>query len=131
MPRAASNRQTRSSQAGAPEDWSPPGPLAWQSGYAVTVVIAAEGYPAAPRTGDVISGLEEAAEQVNVEVFHAGTSITDDGRIASSGGRVLSVTAHGETLAHAREHAYAAVDLIRLEGSHHRRDIAARAAMEG
>jgi phosphoribosylamine--glycine ligase len=106
-------------------------PLVWQSGYAVTVVIAAEGYPASPRTGDVISGLEEAAEQINVEVFHAGTTITDDGLIASSGGRVLSVTAHGETLAHAREHAYAAVDLIRLEGSHHRRDIAARAAMEG
>ena len=106
-------------------------PLTWQSGYAVTVVIAAEGYPAAPRTGDVIGGLEEAAEQVNVDVFHAGTTVTDSGEVASSGGRVLSVTAHGESLARAREHAYAAVDLIRLEGSHHRRDIAANAAEEG
>ena len=104
-------------------------PLVWQSGYAVTVVIAADGYPESPRTGGVISGLEEAAECVGVEIFHAGTSITDDG-IAASGGRVLSVTAHGETLAHAREHAYAAVDLITLEGSHHRSDIAKRAAQE-
>jgi len=103
-------------------------PLAWQSGYAVTVVIAAEGYPASPRTGDIIEGLADAAEQVNVDVFHAGTTVTDDGRIASSGGRVLSVTAHGETLARAREHAYAAVDLISLTGSHHRRDIARAAA---
>ncbi len=103
------------------------GPLQWAPGFAVTVVIAASGYPAAPRTGDVISGLEEAADLVGVDVFHAGTTVTDDG-IASSGGRVLSVTAHGESLAQARERAYAAVDLISLEGSHHRRDIAARAA---
>jgi phosphoribosylamine--glycine ligase len=103
-------------------------PLAWQSGYAVTVVVAAEGYPASPRTGDVISGLEEAADAAGVDIFHAGTTVADDGRIASSGGRVLSVTAHGQTLASAREHAYAAVDLIRLEGSHHRRDIAEAAA---
>ena len=96
----------------------------------VTVVIAAEGYPASPRTGDVIEGLAEAADQVGVDVFHAGTTVTDDGEIASAGGRVLSVTAHGETLARAREHAYAAVDLIRLQGSHHRRDIAKRAADE-
>ena len=103
------------------------GPLQWSPGFAVTVVIAASGYPAAPRTGDVISGLEEAADLVGVDVFHAGTTVTDDG-IASSGGRVLSVTAHGESLAQARERAYAAVDLIRLEGSHHRRDIAEAAA---
>ena len=99
------------------------GPLQWAPGFAVTVVIAASGYPAAPRTGDVISGLEEAADCVGVDVFHSGTTVTDDG-IASSGGRVLSVTAQGESLAQARERAYAAVDLIRLEGSHHRRDIA-------
>ncbi len=103
--------------------------LVWQSGYAVTVVIAAQGYPESPRRGGIITGLKQAAECVGVEIFHAGTSITDDG-IAASGGRVLSVTAHGETLAHAREHAYAAVDLITLEGSHHRRDIAKRAAQE-
>ena len=106
-------------------------PLAWQSGYAVTVVIAAAGYPGTPRTGDVIEGLEAAEERAGVEVFHAGTSITDDGAMTSAGGRVLSVTAHGETLAAARAHAYAGVDLIRLEGSHHRRDIAEHAAVEG
>ena len=105
------------------------GPLQWAPGFAVTVVIAASGYPAAPRTGDVISGLEEAADLAGVDVFHAGTTVTDDG-IASSGGRVLSVTAHGESLVQARERAYAAVDLIRLEGSHHRRDIGARAAAD-
>lgn len=105
-------------------------PLVWQSGYAVTVVVASAGYPGEPRTGDVISGLAEAAEEVGVDIFHAGTTITDEGEIASAGGRVLTVTAHGETLARAREHAYAAVDLIRLEGSHFRSDIALRAAGE-
>jgi len=103
------------------------GPLQWEPGFAVTVVIAASGYPAAPRTGDLITGLEEAADLVGVDVFHAGTTVTEDG-IASSGGRVLSVTAQGESLAQARERAYAAVDLVRLEGSHHRRDIAERAS---
>ena len=102
----------------------------WQSGYAVTVVVASAGYPGEPRTGDVISGLAEAAEEVGVDIFHAGTTITDEGEIASAGGRVLTVTAHGETLARAREHAYTAVDLIRLEGSHFRSDIALRAASE-
>ncbi len=106
-------------------------PLAWQSGFAVTVVIAASGYPAAPRTGDVISGLEDAADLVGVDVFHAGTTVNDDGQVVSAGGRVLSVTAHGESLTAARENAYAAVDLITLEGSHHRNDIAQRAAVEG
>ena len=109
-------------------------PLAWKPGYSVTVVIASEGYPAQPRTGDVIEGLEEAADLANVDVFHAGTTISDEGQVTSSGGRVLSVTAHAETLVRARERAYAAVDLIRLTGSHHRRDIAEQAAtdaMEG
>lgn len=104
-------------------------PLVWQSGFAVTVVVASEGYPAAPRFGDVVTGLAEAAEVAGVEIFHAGTTLSDGGEVVSSGGRVLSVTAHGASLATAREHAYAAVDLIRLEGSHHRRDIAERASL--
>ncbi len=104
-------------------------PLVWQSGFAVTVVVASEGYPAAPRFGDVVTGLAEAAEVAGVEIFHAGTTLSDGGEVVSSGGRVLSVTAHGASLALAREHAYAAVDLIRLEGSHHRRDIAERASL--
>ncbi len=103
-------------------------PLSWRPGFAVTVVVAAQGYPAAPRTGDVITGLDAAAGVAGVDVFHAGTSVSDDGVVSSAGGRVLSVTAHGDSLAAARERAYAAVDLIHLMGSHHRRDIAKAAA---
>ena len=99
-------------------------PLAWESGYAVTVVVAAHGYPVKVRTGDVLSGLDRAAELADVHVFHAGTTVSDDGDVVSSGGRVLSVTGRGATVSDARERAYAAVDLITLEGSHHRRDIA-------
>ena len=99
-------------------------PLVWNPGFAVTVVIAAHGYPANARSGDVIHGLEHAAEVAGVDVFHAGTSVSDDGMITASGGRVLSITAHGDSVAQARERAYAAVDLIRLDGAHFRRDIA-------
>ena len=102
--------------------------LSWRPGYAVTVVIAAEGYPTSPRTGDVIAGLEAAADAAGVDVFHAGTTITDEGELVSAGGRVLSVTARADTLVAAREQAYAAVDLIRIDGSHHRSDIAQAAA---
>lgn len=108
------------------------GELEWEPGFAVTVVIAAQGYPESPQAGGRIDGLEEAGKQVGVSVFHAGTRVQDD-YITASGGRVLSVTAHGGNLVEARERAYAAVDLIVLEGSHHRRDIAesaARAAMK-
>ena len=68
-----------------------PAPV-WSSDSAVTVVIAAQGYPQSPRTGDVIAGLEAAGEAAGVDVLHAGTTIADDGAIAASGGRVLSVT---------------------------------------
>lgn len=104
-----------------------PAPV-WSSDSAVTVVIAAQGYPQSPRTGDVIAGLEAAGDAAGVDVLHAGTTVADDGAIAASGGRVLSVTAVGANLHEARERAYAAVDLITLEGSHHRRDIAQVAA---
>jgi phosphoribosylamine--glycine ligase len=100
----------------------------WSEDAAVTVVVAAHGYPESPRKGDLISGLDEAGRQAGVDILHAGTSVMEDGSVTSSGGRVLSVTAVGSTLHEARERAYAAVDLITLEGSHHRRDIAARAA---
>ncbi|MEI8260177.1 MAG: phosphoribosylamine--glycine ligase [Actinomycetes bacterium] len=99
-------------------------PLIWDPGCAVTVVIAAHGYPTDVRTGDLVAGLEEAAHVAGVQIFHAGTTVTDTGDIVSSGGRVLSITAHGDSVAQARERAYTAVDLIGLEGSHHRRDIA-------
>ena len=97
----------------------------------MTVVVAAEGYPAAPRTGVEIGGLEEIAAgdlAESVHVLHAGTTWADDGRLVSSGGRVLSVVALGEDLEQARARAYAAVDLVELEGGHHRTDIALRAS---
>ncbi|MFF7637101.1 phosphoribosylamine--glycine ligase [Kitasatospora sp. NPDC008050] len=105
-------------------------PLRWDEGAAVTVVIAAQGYPAAPRSGDVIEGLEKAeSADGTVHVLHAGTR-TQDGLVLSAGGRVLSVTATGADLTQARERAYAGVAEIRLEGSQHRTDIALRAAQE-
>ena len=81
--------------------------------------------------GDVITGLDDAAASAGVDILHAGTRVQDDGSIAASGGRVLSVTAVGDTLHQARERAYTAVDLIILEGSHHRRDIALAASTKG
>ena len=104
-------------------------PLAWREGAAVTVVIASKGYPESPVTGDVISGLDEAGAIEGVTVLHAGTRATDAG-IVSAGGRVLSVTAQGESLALARSSAYEAVDLISIDGAHHRSDIAAGAAAQ-
>ena len=83
-------------------------PLEWSEQAAVTVVVAAAGYPGTPRTGDVIAGLATAAAVPDVEVLHGGTRMTDDG-VVSTGGRVLSITATGADLAAARESAYAAV----------------------
>ncbi|UGY92739.1 phosphoribosylamine--glycine ligase [Streptomyces gobiensis] len=105
-------------------------PLRWSDGAAVTVVIASQGYPASPRTGDPVEGLEAVAEQDAPEayVLHAGTRLDEAGRVLSAGGRVLSVTATGADLAQARERAYQAVGRISLAGSHHRGDIAQRAA---
>ncbi len=103
--------------------------LRWSSDAAVTVVIASHNYPGTPRTGDPIEGLDEVAAQdaPDAYVLHAGTK-RDSDAIVSAGGRVLSVTARGTNLAQARERAYAAVDRIGLDGSHHRTDIAAKAA---
>ena len=99
-------------------------PLEWRAGAAVTVVIASKGYPESPVTGDLIQGLDEADAVEGVSVLHAGTRASGDG-IVSAGGRVLSVTAVGDDIDAARTRAYEAIDLISLEGSHHRRDIAA------
>ena len=96
-------------------------PLMWRDGYAVTVVVAAAGYPASPRTGDVIAGLDHLTPPAYV--LHAGTS-SRDGQTVSAGGRVLSVTATGDTLSAARDAAYAGVRQITLDGGHHRSDIA-------
>ncbi|HET8582210.1 MAG TPA: phosphoribosylamine--glycine ligase [Jatrophihabitans sp.] len=96
-------------------------PLRWRSGSAVTVVVAAAGYPGTPRTGDVLTGADQPG------VLHAGTRRRDDGAVVSSGGRVLSATAHGATLEAARDAAYKLVGSIALPGGQYRTDIALRA----
>ena len=90
---------------------------------AVTIVLAAPGYPDAPETGGAVEGLDEA-EAAGALVFHAGTALRD-GRLVGAGGSVLAVTALGDDPADARGRAYAALERIRLPGAHYRRDIAA------
>jgi phosphoribosylamine--glycine ligase len=100
-------------------------PLEWRDEAAVCVVMASGGYP-----GDYPKGVEikdiEAAEATGATVFHAGTKRVD-GRLVTSGGRVLGVTALGANIREARDRAYAAAEKIRFTGAHYRRDIAARA----
>jgi phosphoribosylamine---glycine ligase len=100
--------------------------LAIAPGASVTVVVAASDYPAAGDSGSLIEGIEDA-ERSGALVFHAGTAL-HDGRVRTNGGRVLNVTAVGDTLAAARERAYAAVDLVSFAGARCRRDIAEAAA---
>ncbi len=100
------------------------GALTWHAGAAVAVVVSAADYPATPRTGDAIAGVDEADALEGVDVIHAGTALRD-GSLVTAGGRVLAVTATGSSVAEARERAYEGVSLIRIDGSHHRTDIAA------
>ncbi len=93
----------------------------FSSKTAMTVVIAAEGYPGAPKKGGMITGID-AAEAGGARVFQAGTA-EEDGNLVASGGRVLSVTATGDTLKQARDAAYAAVDKIDFADGFCRRDI--------
>ncbi|ABD13716.1 phosphoribosylamine--glycine ligase [Frankia casuarinae] len=95
----------------------------WRSGAAISVVVAAHGYPAAPRLGDPIRGLAAAGALAGVDILHAGTRREPDGRVVSAGGRVLSVTAIGSNLESARGSAYEAVSRISLPGAHYRTDI--------
>jgi phosphoribosylamine--glycine ligase len=89
---------------------------------ALTVVMAAKGYPGAPVKGGTIAGLD-AAEATGAMVFHAGTALGEDGRLVANGGRVLSVTARGGSVAEAQARAYAAVDLVDFADGFCRRDI--------
>lgn len=100
-------------------------PPRWADGAAVTVVVAAEGYPSSPAKGDVIEGMSDADAVPGVSVLHAGTARDARGRSVSSGGRVLSVTAAGVSLEEARARAYEAAGRVRLRGAHYRTDIAA------
>ena len=97
---------------------------------AITVVLASEGYPEAPQTGRPIGGLAEAAAVEGVGIVHAATAAPDapDGDLIATGGRVLNVVATGSDFADARRRAYEAIGRIRLDGAHHRTDIAARVA---
>jgi phosphoribosylamine--glycine ligase len=101
--------------------------LRWHETSALTVVMAAQGYPGEPKTGGLIEGLEEAAAVEGVTLFHAGTRRGDDGHIIAAGGRVLNVTASAANLAEARDRAYRAVDRIRWAEGYCRRDIGWRA----
>jgi phosphoribosylamine--glycine ligase len=101
--------------------------LRWTPDAAVTVVIAAHGYPNRPKSGDPITGLDAANAVDGAYVLHAGTTLVD-GDVVSAGGRVLSVVGTGTDLQRARHIAYDAARMIKLEGSHFRNDIAARAA---
>jgi phosphoribosylamine--glycine ligase len=96
----------------------------WDARVALGVVLAAAGYPQAPRKGDAILGLPEPAE--DCRVFHAGTAL-DGERIVTNGGRVLTVTALGPNLRAAQRRAYEVAQRIRFEGMHYRRDIGQRA----
>lgn len=93
-------------------------PLEWEEGYALTVVLAANNYPASPVTGDIITGADHDA------VLHAGTGKDQEGNLISAGGRVLNVIGKGATLADARDAAYDVIKGISLDGSHYRSDIA-------
>jgi len=98
--------------------------LRWKAGATVAVVLAAEGYPESPRKGDVIHGLDAAAELDGVTVVHAGTAVNDVGDVETSGGRVLAVTATAASVGEARDLAYSGVDRISFDGAHWRTDIA-------
>ena len=99
----------------------------WRKGAALTVVLASGGYPAAPRTGDRIEGVDNANAIEGVDVIHGGTALDEDNNLVTAGGRVLSVTAVGDDLAQARERAYAGVAEIWIDGAHYRTDIALKA----
>jgi len=97
----------------------------WDTRPSLGVVMAARPYPGTPVTGEPISGLDEVPD--DVKVFHAGTVLEADGRVLSAGGRVLCVTALGDTVADAQRRAYAGVDAISWEHAFCRRDIGWRA----
>ena len=107
---------------GRPDDIS----LQWADKWAVTVVLASAGYPKAYEKGKVITGIDAADALEDVKVYHAGTAMRD-GQLVTSGGRVLNVTAMGDTFQAARELAYKACDLIKFEGKQNRTDIGLRA----
>lgn len=110
--------------AGDLRDWTG---LDWSTDPAVCVVLASGGYPGAYQKNKEILGLEEAEKITDVKIFHAGTAMNPSGRLVTGGGRVLGVTASGNTLRKACESAYSAVERIRFDGCFYRKDIGYRA----
>lgn len=108
---------------GRPEDIE----LSWSDKWAVSVVLASEGYPGSYEKGKVILGVEDAQNLDEVIVFHAGTALNPDGELITAGGRVLNVVALGDTFEEARNRAYEACELIKFEGVQYRSDIGKRA----
>jgi len=103
------------------------GEVEWDPRPAVCVVMASEGYPGDYEKGKPIRGLDDAAALPDVKVFHAGTALNDEGQVVTSGGRVLGVTALGNSISAAKKNAYAAVKCIRWEGAWCRKDISDKA----
>jgi phosphoribosylamine--glycine ligase len=101
-------------------------PVTTSADRLVGVVLASEGYPGPPVKGRAIDGLDRAAALPDTLVFHAGTKV-DDGRVLTSGGRVLAVVGRGDTFEAAMTRAYDAVDLIHFDGMQYRRDIGQKA----
>jgi phosphoribosylamine--glycine ligase len=101
--------------------------LRWFTETAITVVMAAQGYPWRYKKGEVIAGVESLAGDQDVMVFHSGTGVADDGHTVSDGGRVLSVTALGNSVSEARSRVYSAIEQIDWPGGFYRRDIGWRA----
>lgn len=97
--------------------------IKWKEGNSACVILASEGYPAKARTGDVINGVDEAAALPDVTVFHAGTGRNAEGGLVTAGGRVLGVTAVGNSLDTALAKAYEAAEKISWPGMQYRRDI--------
>ena len=101
--------------------------LAWRDEWAVAVVLTSAGYPGSYEKGKVITGVEDAEAMEGVTVYHAGTAVREDGELVTSGGRVLAVTALGNTFEAARDLAYAACEKIDFEGKTLRHDIGLKA----
>ncbi len=107
-----------------------PDTVKWKLGYAVTVVLASGGYPGDYQKNIEITGVKNAQQIENIELFHAGTKL-QNGKLLTSGGRVMNVTAYGDTLEEAISKAYGAVNQIHFEGMHYRKDIGKRETPKG
>lgn len=110
---------------GRPEDVN----LTWSDQWAVSVVLASEGYPGSYEKGKVILGVKDAESMNKVIVFHAGTALNSDGELITNGGRVLNVVGLGSTFEKARSRAYEACEAINFEGKQLRSDIGKRALL--